>query len=998
MIFISYRIADSNVLVSRLDDSLAEEFGRDRVFRDRSALQGGQEWPTELEQNARSCEIMLVVIGGRWKSAAFEDGPREGFPRLSDPQDWVRREITAALDADRLVVPVIADGGAMPAEAWLANVGLERLFARQGVTLRTDDYTTDVAKLIALLRQLCPGSVPANASVALGKGLPAGWLRNYLSDRVDQLSALPLPFPDAHDRQLLPIDAVYVPMHLRIGERTSENARTSWTMLLDRERAAITADAGGGKSTLLRYIALQAAKFRLARLESPDGAAATPPGADGNRVQVPLLVDLATFIERSRQRRAGQSQGTVEEFQLKQWVELFADELALDESTVHDFFRQGDILFLFDGLDEVPDAQERVAILSGVAKLQRQSGSVRGSNSAIVTCREAAWGTGEPYSSFEKCQIQRMDRPKTDEYLKTWCHAVWAAEAVTVQATVFASLLASPAVREMAANPQIAAMLAMVRHDSPLPRQRAVLYEHFINRLIKVRDKDRREEIRGHLNALAAAMQTSKDDDGTPLSAMKFEAATNLLGQRVHRAGSQPVTPRTLQKDGEELLCDLEILTGLLQVDRPQGLSRHARYVRFRHRTFQEFLAARQFVDFSELDRLLEHVVDPAWSKTLAFAAGVLAAEYGESGVSRFLEQVLQTPRVFAERKPMPEELAQWAPRVAAASVCLVELAAYDNLDPRTLDPARKAHTLILPLLADPTTRADLRTRVLIAEGFGSILDPRLEPGGVEQWVVVPAGAFTRGSNTPEAWVQERPQAGVAVSEFWIRRWPVTVAEFRRFAEEERGYQNDEWWSEEGRRWRDDEHIGAPQAWDQIRAAGNRPVTGVSWWEADAFCRWYTAVCPEMPAGWVIQLPTEAQWEKAARGGRAAGNGGAPPDRRFPWGDDWKHDPREEDRANCRSTALGKVVPVGLFPAGHSRQYEVWDMAGNICERCRDGYGPYSDETAADPFCADYRHGHIVRGGAFDSPPLNLRVSHRFGAPRESRDERTGFRCVAGPE
>ena len=96
------------------------------------------------------------------------------------------------------------------------------------------------------------------------------------------------------------------------------------------------------------------------------------------------------------------------------------------------------------------------------------------------------------------------------------------------------------------------------------------------------------------LSALAVAMQTSESDDGTPLSALRIEAALMLLGQRVRRPGA---SPRTVLNDGEALLRDLEIQTGLLQVDQSTGLSRQTRYVRFRHRTFQEFLVAKQFAD-----------------------------------------------------------------------------------------------------------------------------------------------------------------------------------------------------------------------------------------------------------------------------------------------------------------------------------------------------------------------------------------------------------------
>src|SRR5215472_11800017 len=106
MIFISYRISDSLDLVSRLDADLTRAFGHPAVFRDRTRLQPGQDWTAQLEHNARNRRIMLVVIGATWQSAVFTDGDLQGFPRLSDPADWVRREITASLDAGNVVIPL----------------------------------------------------------------------------------------------------------------------------------------------------------------------------------------------------------------------------------------------------------------------------------------------------------------------------------------------------------------------------------------------------------------------------------------------------------------------------------------------------------------------------------------------------------------------------------------------------------------------------------------------------------------------------------------------------------------------------------------------------------------------------------------------------------------------------------------------------------------------------------------------------------------------------
>lgn len=165
MIFISYRIADTGTLVARLNDSLTAEFGRGMVFRDKSSLQGGQDWPAELEQNAKDCRVMLVVIGKLWDSVAHAKGPLKGYLRLLDPADCVRREIATGLSTGCTVIPVFADGGTMPDEEWLKNFGLERLYGKQGVQVRTDEYDTDLPKLVKVLRERCP-VLPAKSGQA----------------------------------------------------------------------------------------------------------------------------------------------------------------------------------------------------------------------------------------------------------------------------------------------------------------------------------------------------------------------------------------------------------------------------------------------------------------------------------------------------------------------------------------------------------------------------------------------------------------------------------------------------------------------------------------------------------------------------------------------------------------------------------------------------------------------------------------------------------------
>jgi hypothetical protein len=171
-IFISYRIDDSNDLVGRMDDYLRAQFGDATVFRDKRRLLAGQEWSDELERNVRNCAVILVVIGPSWEHATFRDGRHKGFPRLSDPEDWVRKEITVALQSGCTVIPVRANREDLPDRAWLENVGLAGLAGKQSVRVRSDEFQRDMTDLMGRLRQILAAATHPWASNA-GAAAPA---------------------------------------------------------------------------------------------------------------------------------------------------------------------------------------------------------------------------------------------------------------------------------------------------------------------------------------------------------------------------------------------------------------------------------------------------------------------------------------------------------------------------------------------------------------------------------------------------------------------------------------------------------------------------------------------------------------------------------------------------------------------------------------------------------------------------------------------------------
>ncbi len=244
-------------------------------------------------------------------------------------------------------------------------------------------------------------------------------------------------------------------------------------------------------------------------------------------------------------------------------------------------------------------------------------------------------------------------------------------------------------------------------------------------------------------------------------------------------------------------------------------------------------------------------------------------------------------------------------------------------------------------------------------------------------WVEIPAGEFIMGSDPKMdalAFDDEKPQHRERVATFWVARVPVTVAQFAAFVEatgyrttaEEKGSS----WAWTGSKWEEVKgaHWRAPRGPNtSVNAKQDHSATQVSWLDATAFCRW---------AG--VRLPTEAEWEKAARGTDG---------RIYPWGNN------EPDKNLCNfSMNVKDTTPVGSYPAGKS-PYGLLDMAGNVWEwtqtKWRVNYNTPAD--ASPPGDA----ARVVRGGSFANNGRRVRCAVRhFNLPL-NRYEHSGFRVCA---
>jgi formylglycine-generating enzyme required for sulfatase activity len=168
--------------------------------------------------------------------------------------------------------------------------------------------------------------------------------------------------------------------------------------------------------------------------------------------------------------------------------------------------------------------------------------------------------------------------------------------------------------------------------------------------------------------------------------------------------------------------------------------------------------------------------------------------------------------------------------------------------------------------------------------------------------VFVPGAHFQPGNS----------RQAVDLSGFWIDKTEVTNESYKKFINTG-GYQNEKYWSTDGWKWVQGNHITQPLFWSDSRYnAPQQPVVGVSWWEANAYATW---------AG--KRLPKDNEWELAARGTDG---------RRWPWGNEW-----DETKANAYEGSAGNPLPVASFSAGAS-PYGALDMAGNVWEWTSDWY------------------------------------------------------------
>jgi formylglycine-generating enzyme required for sulfatase activity len=730
-----------------------------------------------------------------------------------------------------------------------------------------------------------------------------------------------------------------------LGRRLSE-PRPLVELLPECGALVILGSPGVGKTTFLKFLTLVFASGQE--------------GALGLRTCLPVPVQLAVYAEALD---AGDE--PLESFLVRYFREERGQELG---DILPRALQAGGVLLLLDGLDEVGGLSRRHRIIEEIRSFyarHRPAGNQLILTSRPVGYREVRFDAED----LLECSIPGLRDEQISAFVEKWTRAATRSEnlaGVTVNGELLGALRRDPGVRSMACNPLLLTLLALLRlQGSPLPRRRIELYQGFVETLLTQWNLDR-----------GLSRRLGRDPD--VLETIKILAPIAL---RMYE------TPPDVHRTEESVLVrDLEEIYRQRGHQDPAGAARQfvddlrehpallfnwggGRFG-FIHPVFQEYLAAVGLAQRGQqgvgpiVKALATYLDEPFWHDVCRFTLEYLGIiQHRDEAAGAVLEEL-----IGSTYGPAGEAVVLAGEVVADAGAGGISASSRRRVVEALLETMRAAG------------RVDALRRVAAARALAEIGDLRPEVADVDALELFPvsAGEFWMGNGEGEDQAREyaRPiHRCVLPHPYRIARFPVTVAQFRRFV------------SESGHR---------PEDAGSLLGLDNWPVVRVSWYDARAFCKWLTRTWRErslLEEGWEIRLPSEAEWEKGARGDGD--------DRIFPWGDE-----PDPERANCAETGIGEVSAVGCFPGGAS-PYGCEEMSGNVWEWTLSLWGrasaqpsflyPYDPADGRENQDAPPEIFRVLRGGPYLVGSRHIRCSYRGRAQASSWNEFIGFRVVAAP-
>ncbi|MEM7033225.1 MAG: SUMF1/EgtB/PvdO family nonheme iron enzyme [Chloroflexota bacterium] len=820
-------------------------------------------------------------------------------------------------------------------------------------------------------------------------------------------------------------------------------------------KVLLLGEPGGGKTTFINHFMLQMAEAQL-QDQAPIIGWETlywPFMIDGASLTTTLSsVDL-TSLPPSEQ------DDLLVQLILKYWRN-FLKKLGLADLGDHleIILSEKPVLIVFDGFDEILAAKQPLA-----ERMIQALGQVYPTiQKVIITCRARLFETSYLFPAFTPYQLLPLDQTKIERFILRWFgnHGhqksfTTPSPSIQAKSDALILLLKDPDWRILMGNPLLLqTMVTLHHHNITLPKDRTELYDLSIGILLAHWQRHKGVIGSPRLQAVLDNYdQLRRIIERLAYEAMKNEisAAGNgcLSRSQVLMLLEQPAYLGTLTL-ADEFLDYLDRRTGLFIGNIDQSQPERPTHYQFTHPIFQTYLASCYLIsgEAGSLQRVYWHHIQdgPEW-----FPAGKLGAEtllHNQQKPDEILDLLYTLCPV---NEPIQEQY--WRAILWSGTFALQVGEAVIRRDDSHPDGGGTYLTRLISRLTDIAARNILPVSERVEAGriLAQLGDPReaVVPTYTKntppllEVCYVPSGPFWQGSDVDDdlAFSNEKPLQQVDLDyAYWISRFPVTVAQFWQFIEDG-GYETAEHWSparveglwDKGRikrikyRSGDDltqvhEDWGArPDDYGYPFHLSNHPMVGINWYEATAYCSWLTTQLQDtghLSKNWAIMLPSEAEWEKAARGGldlptraikTTLGREPLPDVDRFRWQLRLRKDAQRRfswagdispNRLNYHDTRIGTTSAVGCFLTGAS-PYGCEDMNGNVWEWCRNTGGQNykaAENHVGSGSTLNVQQVQPIRGGAFNDLTISVRCAVRCDNTAIHQSRSVGFRVVVVPK
>jgi formylglycine-generating enzyme required for sulfatase activity len=752
--------------------------------------------------------------------------------------------------------------------------------------------------------------------------------------------------------------------------------------LAENKRLVILGDPGSGKTTLMRYLALCYARDRAEDLTMVRNRLGLPESGF-----LPILLPLRNLGAYLRTNYPTDD-GTEGHARLLLYLRAYlqGERIAVPDDFFDADLTAGRVVLLFDGMDEVGDFELR----RRVARIVEAFATAYPTCRMVITSRIVGYtGVARLGENFTTTTIRDFTLADVAQFLTHWHRLVAIGQMGPGETAEHAAALhtqhlmeaikVNPRVRKLAINPLMLTVIALVHRDRvQLPERRAELYAEAVDVLLGKWDEARGVEefpiLDGQTFDITDRRLLLQTIALTMHETGQKEITTDDLQSQVQTSfASRTSDARAAERAAERFLTVIKERTGLL-VEAGQGV------YRFSHLTFQEYLVAVQVAEREDyVAYTLRHSADPFWREVILLTAGYLSTK-SRAKVTQLIAAIAKAPNepeLFHNLVLAAECIRDVGPqRVGGELLTALIQQLRAELDKPIPERPSGSLASLLGRLSGATARrqAIVRRRVaaftalsrIESGSFGQSSQYWSLPYGEPQWVTILAGEFWMGSDKddPNAFDHEKPAHRLFLPEFQMARTPITNAQYLLYVQAT-GVKPPRFWED-----------GQPP-----KEKLDHPVVWFSWHDACKYCEWLSQV-----TGKAIRLPSEAEWEKAARGDQDK--------RAYPWGDAF-----DGVKCNSRELRLEDTTPVSIFSAGAS-PYGCLDMTGNVWEWTRSVWGTYpyptneTERAQREDLQASEDRPRVLRGGAFWDFSQLVRCAFRFRYDPQVVYHHVGFRVV----